>query len=72
MIISEATKIIRKSIFENVEIFDGDFSFPKQKASVSKQLVQLIPLILEDNTWLSEAGKCTETEAIKVNSPQLI
>ena len=50
MIISEATKIIRKLIFENVEIFDGDFSFPKQKASVSKQLVQLIPLILEDNT----------------------
>ena len=50
MIISEATKIIRKSMFENVEIFDGDFSFQKQKASVSKQLVQLTLLILEDNT----------------------
>ena len=50
MITSEATKIIRKSMFENVEIFDGDFSFQKQKGSVLKQLVQLIPLILEDNT----------------------
>ena len=72
MIISEATKIIRKSMFENVEIFDGGFSFQKQKASVSKQLVQLTLLILEDNTWLSEAGKCTQTEAIKVNSSQII
>ena len=36
MIISEAAKIIRKSMFENVEILDGDFSFQKQKASVSK------------------------------------
>ena len=45
MIISEATKIIRKSMFENVEIFDGGFSFQKQKAPFSKLLVQLIPLI---------------------------
>ena len=72
MIISETAKIIHKSMFENVEIFDGDFSFQKQKGSVSKQLVQLIPLILEDNTWLSEAGKCIQTEAIKVNSSQKI
>ena len=50
MITSEATKIIRKSMFGNVEIFDGDFLFQKQKVSVSKELVQLIPLILEDNT----------------------
>ena len=49
-IISETAKIICKSMFENVEIFDGDFSFQKQKASASKQLVQLIPLILKDNT----------------------
>ena len=42
MIISKAPKIIHKSMFENVEIFDGHFSFQKQKASVSKQLVQLI------------------------------
>ena len=50
MIISEATTLIRKSMFENVEIFDRGFSFQKQKASVSKQLVQLTLLILEDNT----------------------
>ena len=49
MIISKAAKIIRKSMFEIVEIFDGYFSFQK-KASVSKQLVQLISLILDDNT----------------------
>ena len=72
MIISETAKIIRKSMFKNVEILDGNFSFQKQKGLVSKQLVQLIPLILEDNTWLSEAGKCTQTEAIKVNSSQKI
>ena len=40
MIISKATKIIRKLMFKNVESFNGDFSFQKQKASVSKQLVQ--------------------------------
>ena len=39
LIISKTAKIIRKSMFENLEIFDGDFSFQKQKASVSKQLV---------------------------------
>ena len=39
MIISKATKIICKSIFQNVEIFGGDFLFQKQKTSVSKQLV---------------------------------
>ena len=67
MIILKGAKIIRKWKFENVEIFDGDFSFQKQKASVSKHLVQLISLILDDNTLSNEAGKYTQTEAIKVN-----
>ena len=42
MIIPKTDKIICKSIFENVEVFNGDFLFHNQKASVSKQLVQLI------------------------------
>ena len=68
MIISKVTKIIRNWMFENVKIFDGDFLFQKQKASVSKQLVQLISLVLDDNTLSNEAEKCTQTEAINVNS----
>ena len=72
MIISKTAKIIRKSMFENVEIFDGDFSFQNQKASVSKQLVQLISLILDGNTLSNEAEKYTLTEAIKMNLSQLI
>ena len=59
MIISKDAKSIRKSMFENAEIFDGDFSFQKQRVSVSKQLVQLISLILDDNTLSNEAGKCS-------------
>ena len=39
MIKSKATKVIRKWMFENVEIFDGDFQ--KQKASVSKHLIDI-------------------------------
>ena len=70
MIISKATKVIHKWMFENVEIFDGDFQ--KQKESVSKQLVQLISLILDVNTLSNEAGKCTQIEVIKVSLSQLI
>ena len=72
MIISKTAKIIRKLMFENAEIFDGDFSFQNQEASVSKQLVQLISLILDGNTLSNEAEKYTLTEAIKVNLSQLI
>ena len=72
IIISKAAKIIRKSMFENVEIFDGDFSFQKQKASVSKQLFQLMSLILDDNTLSKEAEKCIQSEAIQVHLSQLI
>ena len=72
MIIPKATKIIRKSMFENVQTFDGDFSFQKQKASVSKNLVQFISLILDDNTLSNKPGKCTQKEAITVNFSQLI
>ena len=72
MIISKAAKIIRKPMFENVEIFDGDFSFQKQKASVSKQFVRLISLMLDDNTLSNKPGKCTQNEAINVNFSQLI
>ena len=71
IIISKAAKIIRKSMFENVEIFDGD-SFQKQKASVSKQLFQLMSLILDDNTLSKEAEKCIQSEAIQVHLSQLI
>ena len=35
-------------------------------------MVQLISLILDDNTLSNEAGRCTQTEAIKVNLSQLI
>ena len=35
-------------------------------------MVQLISLILDDNTLSNEAGRCTQNEAIKVNLSQLI
>ena len=37
-------------MFKNVEIFDGDFTFQKQKPLVSKLLVQLIIDI--DNSYI--------------------
>ena len=46
MVISDTVKITCKSMFKNVEIFDGDFMFQKQKPLVSKLLVQLISVIL--------------------------
>ena len=72
MIISKAAKTTRKSMFENVEMLDGGFLFQKQKALISIQLIQLTSLIIDDNSLLNEAEKCTQTEMIKVDLSQLI
>ena len=72
MIISKAAKTTRKSMFENVEMLDGDFLFQKQKALISIQLIQLTSLIIDDNSLSNEAEKCTQTQMIKVDLSQLI
>ena len=72
MIIPKAAKTTRKSMFQNVDMLDGDILFQKQKAFISIQLIQLTPLILDDNSLSNEAEKCTQTEMIKVDLSQLI
>ena len=48
-IIYSAAKIIRKHMFEQDEIFDGDVSKERQIKSVSRHLLLLLGLILEES-----------------------
>ena len=72
MILSKAARVIRRSMFKKPEIFDGDLSYEKQKSLVSKELLHLVSLILDDNTLSDNNDVCTQTEAIKLNLAQLI
>ena len=72
MILSKAARVIRRSMFQKQEIFDGDLSFEKQKLAVSKELLHLVSLILDDNSLSDNNDVCTQTEAIKLNLAQLI
>ena len=50
MIISKAASVIRKQLFNNDEIFDGDLSRERQMASIPQVLHQLIQLLLKGGT----------------------
>ena len=47
IILSKAAKIIRHHLFTSDHVFDGDLSQQKQTASVPKELIHLVSLILE-------------------------
>ena len=46
IIISKAAKIVRRCMFKEDEIFDGNLSSRKQKSSVSVTLLRLVSLIM--------------------------
>ena len=50
MIITKAASIIRKQIFNNDEILNGDLYRERQMASILQPLHQLIQLLLDDRT----------------------
>ena len=79
MVRSDTVKITCKSMFKNVEIFDGDFMFQKQKPLVSKLLVQLISVILTTLiswqhfikwSWKIYSNRSDKSGFITVNSVQ--
>ena len=47
IILSKAAKTIRHHLFSSDQVFDGDLSQQKQIASVPKELIHLVSLILE-------------------------
>ena len=59
-------------MFQEDQQFSGDFSYEKQKSSVSKELLHLVSLILDDNSPSRETDHCTQSEVIKLNLSQLI
>ena len=71
MIISKTTKITQKSLFQDLQQYPGDFSFEEQKSSVSKELLLLVSLTLDDNSSSSETDHCTQSGS-KLNVSQLI
>ena len=48
----------------------GVFSFEKQKSSVSKELLHLVSLILDDNASSSKTDHCTQSKVFKLNFSQ--
>ena len=69
VVISKTARIIRKALFSSEENFDGDFSYERQKSSVSSPLLHLISLILHGDSIL--AKKSNENPAA-INLAQLL
>ena len=60
IIISKAAKIVRRCMFKEDEIFDGNLSSRKQKSSVSVTLLRLVSLIMNGEN--SEENVSTAVE----------
>ena len=67
---SKAAKIIPHHFFSSDQVFDGDLSQQKQTASVPKELIHLVSLILEGMSQHQQVSG--NTHAIAVNLSQLI
>ena len=70
IILSKAAKTIRHHLFSSDQVFDGDLSQQKQIASVPKELIHLVSLILEGTSQHQQVSG--NTHAIAVNLSQLI
>ena len=70
IILSKAAKIIRHHLFSSDQVFDGDLPQQKQTASVPKELIHLVSLILEGTPQHQQVSG--NTHAIAVNLSQLI
>ena len=71
MIIVKAASVIRKQLFNNDEIFNGDLSKKQRMASISQVLHQLIQLLLEIGTC-NDNNYSTCSSNIANNISQLI
>ena len=70
IILSKAVKILRHHLFSSDQVFNGDLSQQKQTASVPKNLIHLVSLILEGTSQHQQVSR--NTHAIAVNLSQLI
>ena len=70
IILSKAAKTIRHHLFSSDQVFDGDLSQQKQIASVPKELIHFVSLILEGTSQHQQISG--NTHAIAVNLSQLI
>ena len=70
IIISKAAKIVRRCMFKEDEIFDGNLSSRKQKSSVSVTLLRLVSLIMNGEN--SEENVSTAVESLTLNMAQLL
>ena len=70
IIISKAAKIVRRCMFKEDEIFDGNLSSRKQKSSVSVTLLRLVSLIMNGEN--SEENVSTAVESSTLNMAQLL
>ena len=68
--ISKAAKIVRRCMFKEYEIFDGNLSSRKQKSSVSVTLLRLVSLIMNGEN--SEENVSTAAESLTLNMAQLL
>ena len=62
----KAAKIIRKHLFLQEEVFDGNLSKEPQKTSVPAHLIHLVGLILEGATHYDNISKGTEIVALNL------
>ena len=70
IILNKAAKIMRHHLFSSNQVFDGDLSHQKQTASIPKELIHLVSLILEGTSQHQQVSG--NTHAIAVNLSQLI
>ena len=70
VILAKAAKIVRKHLFLNEEVFDGDISKARQMSSVPAHLLHLLGLILEGST--DQTSMNDTSQSIALNIAQLI
>ena len=68
--ISKGAKIVRRCMFKEDEIFDGNLPSRKQKSSVSVTLLRLVSLIMNGEN--SEENVSTAVESLTLNMAQLL
>ena len=66
----KAAKIVRRCMFKEDKIFDGNLSSRKQKSSVSVTLLRLVSLIINGEN--SEENVSTAVESLTLNMAQLL
>ena len=66
VILAKAAKIVRKHLFLNEEVFDGDISKARQMSSVPAHLLHLLGLILEGSTDQTSMNDTSQSIALYI------